>query len=126
MKKAITIVTLTLTLITSLGGCDLQGTTVYRGYVVEPTHYAPSSTSVVIAQPVPVTCPAYLEDHYAPYYHAPTWCTDYGPAGRCCTWTYFDGYGECSDEWCFWEDTCDWEPILEECVYETYEYYYPY
>ena len=122
MIKVISIIAIA---ISTLMGCDHNGATVYRAYVIEDPQYTQSSSTVVV--PVtPTTCPSYLETHYTPYYHTPTWCTDYGVAGRCCTWTYFDGYGDCSDEWCFWEDTCNWEPIVEECVYEAYEYYYPY
>ena len=60
-----------------------------------------------------------------PYYHTPEHCTDYGVGvGYCCSWAF--GYGECMSEWCFWEDTCEWEHNWDECYYDDSDYYYEY
>jgi hypothetical protein len=71
------------------------------------------------------SCDPYFETLEAPFYHQPVTCTDYGfDVGYCCTWEYLDGYGECAHESCFWEDTCEWELVIDECVYDDYYDYY--
>ena len=112
----------------NLMGCDIHGT--HRTYVVKP----PKSTyqSEVVVEEVTLIetytesyCSPTLEQYYAPYHHVPEWCTDYGYGlGYCCVWSFHKGHANCTDEWCYWEDTCEWEPVEEECVYEYYEYYY--
>lgn len=70
-------------------------------------------------------CDPILESYYSPYLHAPDFCTDYGiGTGYCCTWTYVDYDANCSSEWCFWEDICRWEPVIDECYYDDFGYDY--
>ena len=115
----------------------------FFGAPAEVVYYPPETTTVVIEEPhthddVPhshttadivvtetqYTCSPVLEDYYAPFYHTPEFCTDYGAGvGYCCTWQYVDGYSDCSSEWCFWEDMCQWEPVVDECIFEHYDYY---
>lgn len=90
----------------------------------EPTHSV-EETLVVTETVAYYSCDPYLEVYEAPFYHEPVSCTDYGiGTGYCCTWEYLDGYASCSHESCFWEDTCEWEAIIDECIYD--EYYYDY
>ena len=115
-----------------IGGCEPHG----RTYIVEyQDHSPPAHQNARVVEEItvvetyetnsPSTCSPVLEQHYAPYYHTPDWCTDWGPdVGYCCTWHYIHQGGDCADEWCYWEDTCNWEPVAEECVYERYEYEY--
>ena len=51
--------------------------------------------------------------HYgglSPYYNRPNSCEIYEDEGFCCKWTSdsSDSY-LCEEEWCYWEDTCDWD-----------------
>ena len=115
-----------------IGGCEPHG----RTYIVEyQDHSPPAHQNARVVEEItvvetyetnsPSACSPVLEQHYAPYYHTPDWCTDWGPdIGYCCTWHYIHQGGDCADEWCYWEDTCNWEPVVEECVYERYEYEY--
>lgn len=107
-------------------GCNFGGST---------TVYYPSSHSKkakVVEETIVVTetyeyyvCDPYIEEYETPYYHTPEHCTDYGiGVGYCCSWAF--GYGECMSEWCFWEDTCEWEHNWDECYYEDSDYYYEY
>ena len=89
--------------------------------VEEATHSHYSTTEVVVVE-TQYVCDPVLEDYYTPYYHTPEHCTDYGiGVGYCCTWAF--GHGECMSEWCFWEDTCEWEHTWDECYYDEYYYY---
>jgi len=89
--------------------------------VIEEDPHPHYSTEVVIIETQHVCDPA-LEDYYAPYYHNPDSCTDYGPGvGYCCMWSF--GYGECMSEWCYWEDICAWENTWDECYHDEYYYY---
>ena len=123
MYKHLSTLCVTVSLI---GGCEPHG----RTYIVEPPPHTHQNEVVVEEVTVIETytqsaCSPVLEQHYAPYYHVPEWCTDWGPdVGYCCTWRYIHQGAECADEWCYWEDTCNWEPVAEECVYEYYEYEY--
>ena len=105
-------------------GCNFGGST---------TVYYPSSHSKkakVVEETIVVTetyeyyvCDPYIEEYETPYYHTPEHCTDYGVGvGYCCSWAF--GYGECMSEWCFWEDTCEWEHNWDECYYDDSDYYY--
>jgi hypothetical protein len=52
-------------------------------------------------------------DHYGgltPYQNRPNSCEFYEGEGFCCKWTSdsSDSY-LCEEEWCYWEDTCDWD-----------------
>jgi hypothetical protein len=54
----------------------------------------------------------YVED---PYYTAPEYCYDLNyQAGYCCAWHV--GYS-CYEDWCIWDDMCNWEYISYECGY---------
>jgi len=107
-------------------GCDLHSHP--EPYVIETTT---SQNQPVVVEEVTVTetytesyCSPVLEEYYAPYYHIPDVCVDYGQGvGYCCIWMYVDGETECSSEWCYWEDKCEWDFIIEECTYEYYEVY---
>jgi len=130
MKKAV--VTIVCGLL--LGGCEFGAAPV----VYYPAHHheppvvvVEESTDVpqVIEEQVTVvetytytSCDPYFETLEAPFYHQPVTCTDYGyEVGYCCTWEYLNGdYAGCSHESCFWEDICEWEFVIEECVYDDY------
>lgn len=119
-------------------GCNLGGgTTVYYPaqtkkttvIIEEHQHEEPvviQETSVVTESYAYAVCDPYFELYDAPYYHEPEFCTDYGVGvGYCCTWEYIDNYGAlCSSESCFWEDTCQWEHVIDECYYDEYYEYY--
>ena len=51
-------------------------------------------------------------DHYGdlkPYNIRPRHCEIYD-SGYCCAWvTEFSSEHVCMEEWCYWEDTCDWD-----------------
>ena len=117
-----------LMLIIMAQGCDPHART--KTYIVEPPQHTYQKEVIVEEVTVVETytesyCSPVLEQYYSPYYHIPEGCTDYGHGtGYCCTWHYVEGHANCADEWCFWEDTCTWEPVVEECVYEYYEYEY--
>jgi len=107
-------------------GCNFGGST---------TVYYPSSHSKkakVVEETIVVTetyeyyvCDPYIEEYETPYYHTPEHCTDYGAGvGYCCSWAF--GYGECMSEWCYWEDTCEWEHNWDECYHDDSDYYYEY
>ena len=120
-KRLMTVVALMFAM-----GCNFGGST---------TVYYPSSHSKkakVVEETIVVTetyeyyvCDPYIEEYETPYYHTPEHCTDYGiGVGYCCSWAF--GYGECMSEWCFWEDTCEWEHNWDECYYDDSDYYYEY
>jgi len=77
---------------------------------------------IVEEEVVYAACDPYLEVYEAPFYHQPAFCTDYGiGTGYCCTWEYIDDFGAlCSHESCFWEDVCEWEPVIDECTFDGY------
>jgi len=56
----------------------------------------------------PTSCTA---DHYGgtqPYNVRPRHCGTYDN-GYCCAWvTEFSSKHVCMEEWCYWEDTCEW------------------
>lgn len=93
--------------------------------IEEPYHTEPEVVTVV--ETVTYTsCDPFFEEYESPYYHEPDFCTDYGAGvGYCCMWLYVDGYADCSSEWCFWEDTCSWDHVIDECAYDPdyYDYY---
>ena len=91
---------------------------VYETYVQEEP-VVEETVEIIITE---YDCSPVLEDYYAPYYHTPDTCTDYGVGiGYCCSWLYIDGYADCSSEWCYWEDVCQWEPVIDTC---SRDYYY--
>ena len=51
-------------------------------------------------------------DHYGdmkPYNVRPRHCETYDN-GYCCAWvTEFSSEHICMEEWCYWEDTCEWD-----------------
>jgi hypothetical protein len=51
-------------------------------------------------------------DHYGdmkPYNVRPRHCETYDN-GYCCAWvTEFSSEHVCMEEWCYWEDTCEWD-----------------
>lgn len=52
-------------------------------------------------------------EYSSPYYEAPGYCQeDYYEEYTCCSWDV--GYG-CFEEWCFWNDTCEWYFDQDEC-----------
>tara|TARA_R110002110_G_scaffold68831_9_gene186128 strand:- start:63 stop:458 length:396 start_codon:yes stop_codon:yes gene_type:complete len=52
-------------------------------------------------------------DHYGgltPYQNRPNSCEFYEGEGFCCKWTSDSTESYiCEEEWCYWEDTCDWD-----------------
>jgi len=36
---------------------------------------------------------------------------------ECCIWESWDQSFECSYEWCFYWDTCNWEHLQSECLW---------
>lgn len=107
-------------------GCHLGGeTTVYYPSAQTKKTTVVQETVVVTETHVYPVCDPYFEEYESPYYHTPEHCTDYGVGvGYCCSWAF--GYGECMSEWCFWEDTCEWEHVWDECYHDDSEYYYEY
>jgi len=49
-------------------------------------------------------------DNLAPFYIRPNTCEIYEGEGFCCKWTSeTTQHHICEEEWCYWEDTCDWD-----------------
>lgn len=49
-------------------------------------------------------------DGLAPFYVRPNTCDVYEGEGFCCKWTTeTTEHHLCEEEWCYWEDTCDWD-----------------
>jgi hypothetical protein len=45
-----------------------------------------------------------------PFYTRPNLCEAYEGEGYCCKWTTESTEDYlCEEEWCYWQDTCDWD-----------------
>ena len=78
----------------------------------------PSYEEVVIVQEEPLPWCWDDSEYYAPFYHSADWCTDYGVGvGYCCEWRVDSYYDVCYEEYCWWDDICEWEFQGSECYY---------
>ena len=110
----ITVLVAAIVFVFLLTGCEVH--TYHEPYPPKKVYY---TETVVTHTPVVYETYACYDPTYEPYYHSPEWCTEYGlGVGYCCTWTTYDSYGySCEEEWCWWDDICDWDFMGESCYY---------